>query len=72
MKTSKGVTIPDVLSETLRKNTKARRLFMTMPPSHQREYCKFVAEAKKQETQATRAAKTVEMILDRGTSRAKR
>ncbi len=40
----------------------ARERFERLPPSHRREYARWVAEAKRDETRESRAAKAVEML----------
>ena len=62
MKTAKGTDICPALAAALKRNPGALKAFEAMPPSHQREYNKHVAEAKKEETKLNRAAKAVEKI----------
>lgn len=56
--------IPDELSNVLGKNKSAAAKWAALSPSHQREYVKWIAEAKKPETRAARAKKALEMISD--------
>lgn len=63
MKTQKGTSIPIELARELKKNRQALSAFQAMPPSHQKEYVGYIAEAKKAETRTIRAAKSIEMIL---------
>ena len=57
--------IPPPLQEALQNNPEAQRRFHALPPSHQREYIRWLTEARKPETQARRAEKTVQMLLAR-------
>jgi uncharacterized protein YdeI (YjbR/CyaY-like superfamily) len=51
--------LPQELAAALAAAPDAATLFEALPPSHQREYTKWVAEAKKPETRVSRAGKTV-------------
>ncbi|HEB12112.1 MAG TPA: DUF1905 domain-containing protein [Actinobacteria bacterium] len=57
------VDVPPELSAAWVRNTKAKKAFEKLSYSRRREYAKHVAEAKKAETRAKRAAKTVEKLL---------
>jgi len=60
--------MPVELVEAFGQSEEVRDIFETLPPSHQREYIEWVAEAKKPETRTDRARRTIERILeDRGT-----
>lgn len=62
--TGRGVVVvPAALGAALGGSARARKAFDALPPSHQRQYCTWVAEAKKEHTRAGRAAKAVEEIL---------
>lgn len=54
---------PAELTDALAANPQAQAIFERMPPSHQRETVRYVAEAKRAETRTKRAAQTVEWIL---------
>lgn len=43
----------------------AKTKFEKLPPSHQREYNTWIVDAKQPETRRKRAAKAVEMIMDK-------
>jgi uncharacterized protein YdeI (YjbR/CyaY-like superfamily) len=58
-----AITIPDDLATALASQPKADRAFRALPPSHQREYVKWIVEAKKPETRSGRVAKTVQRVL---------
>lgn len=62
MKTTKGVEIGPALAQALQAAPAAQKIFDAMPPSHQREYERWIGAAKKAETQAARAAKAVAKI----------
>ena len=48
----------------LRKNKSAAAAFKAFPPSHQREYVEWVAEAKREDTRERRIAQAVEWIAE--------
>ncbi|PAT40024.1 bacteriocin-protection protein [Vandammella animalimorsus] len=54
---------PAELAEALAANPKAHALFQALPPSHQREYSRWIGEAKRPPTRRERAAKAVAMML---------
>jgi len=60
------VSIPDELTAALARNKAAQTAWESLPPSHQREHAKYVAEAKQTETRERRAAKTVETLAAAG------
>jgi uncharacterized protein YdeI (YjbR/CyaY-like superfamily) len=57
--------LPDELAAALRRRPAVQRAFDALPPSHQREYVQWIAEAKRAETRAARAAKAVAMLAAR-------
>lgn len=63
------LAIPDDLEAVLAANSKAARAFAALPPSHQREYLKWIAEAKKPETRRRRAAGVAQRVLDKDEKR---
>jgi hypothetical protein len=58
----KEVTAPDDLAKELKKNKPALEYFNSIPPSHKKEYVKWIEEAKKEETRKNRIAKAIEML----------
>ncbi len=54
--------LPDELRLALSRDAAAAAIFTALPPSHQREYTQWIAAAKKPETRATRAAKTLDRL----------
>jgi uncharacterized protein YdeI (YjbR/CyaY-like superfamily) len=56
-------TIPDDLTAVLAGKPKAARAFAALPPSHQRQYVKWIEEAKKPQTRQRRLAKAAQMVL---------
>lgn len=62
------VKIPNDLVDALASQPKADRLFRAMAPSHQREYIKWVVEAKKPETRRRRVDQVAEKVLSKGKS----
>ena len=55
---------PPELEAALRKNAKAKKVFDAFPPSHKREYCDWIAEAKREETRTARVKQAVEWIAE--------
>ena len=60
------IPFPAELAAALDADPTVKSIFERMPPSHQREYAGYVAEAKKPETRVRRAQKAVGMIRDWG------
>ena len=54
--------LPPELIQALAADPDARAAFDALPPSHKREYATWIAEAKRDETRASRAAKAIEML----------
>ncbi len=63
-KMARPLVIPPELTAALKKNKKASANFEKMPPSHQREYAEWIAEAKREETKVKRVVQAIEMIGD--------
>jgi len=61
-------TVPRELRAALAKHPKARQAFENFSPSHQREYCEWIAEAKRDDTREKRIQTTLEW-LTQGKSR---
>ena len=57
--------IPEELIKALNKNPAAAAALKRMPPSHQKEYYRYINEAKKEETRIRRAEKTIELLLQK-------
>ena len=57
--------IPAELAEALSENETAGKIFAALPSSHQNEYLRWISEAKRAETRQRRAAKAVEMMVDK-------
>lgn len=62
--TPKPVVVPGELAAAFKKNVAARKAFDAMSPSHRREYCEWIADAKRDETKATRVEKTIAQLRD--------
>ena len=58
----RSVEVPDDLAAALA-DAGATEAFAALAPSHRKEYVRWVTEAKKAETRASRIAKAVEMVL---------
>ena len=57
------VEIPEDVQELLEQNTEAKELLEKMSYTHQKEYIRWIIEAKKPETREKRKMKMIEMIL---------
>ena len=57
------VTVPPDLMKELKKNKGAKAVFDKLAYTHQREYVRWIEEAKRDETRANRVTKTIEMLL---------
>jgi ribosomal protein S18 acetylase RimI-like enzyme len=56
------VEIPDDLLEALRNNSQAQSLFDTLSFTHQKEYVRWVTDAKRPETRIERIRRTIELL----------
>lgn len=56
------VEVPKALASALKRNAKARAAFDKIPPSHRREYCEWISEAKQEATAQRRLEKTLEKL----------
>lgn len=63
-KEKKPVVVPEILKKALAKNAKARAAFENFSPSHQREYCEWIDEAKTDATKERRLATTLEWLVE--------
>lgn len=61
-KAVRTVEIPGELQVRLKKNKQAAAYYESLPFSHKREYVQWITEAKKDETKARRAEKTLQML----------
>lgn len=61
---TKPVVIPPELKEALNTNSKLKESFTALSPSHQREYCNYIMEAKRDDTKARRLSKVIPMIVN--------
>ncbi len=59
----RSTAIPDELTQALAGAPKARKAFDGLAPSHRREYCQWVGEAKRPATRARRAAEAIEKLV---------
>lgn len=58
------LTIPSDLFLALEKDPQAKSIFEQLSPSHQKEYIRWISEAKKATTKQTRILKTIEMLKE--------
>ncbi|MBN8481107.1 MAG: YdeI/OmpD-associated family protein [Xanthomonadales bacterium] len=56
--------VPDALAKALARNAKARRTFEAFAPSHRREYCEWIAEAKRDDTRERRVAQAIDWLAE--------
>lgn len=57
-------TVPPALAAALAAHAGAQARWDAFPPSHRREYCEWVAEAKRDETRDRRVAQAIEWIVE--------
>ncbi len=57
------VAVPPDLMKELKKNKGAKAVFDKLAYTHRKEYVRWIEEAKREETRASRVAKTIEMLL---------
>ncbi|MCB0102544.1 MAG: YdeI/OmpD-associated family protein [Anaerolineales bacterium] len=60
--TGSETTLPLDLSSALAMDSEAQSIFDNLPLSHQREYIKWIEEAKKAETRTRRIQQTIEQL----------
>jgi hypothetical protein len=63
------IEIPKDLSKELKRDREARAFFDKLSFTHQKEYVKWIEEAKKEETRQSRILKTIKMIKEGGRGR---
>ena len=54
----------ELLNEALKNNPKAREVFESLPPSHQREYVEHIESAKQEATKQRRVEKSLRMLQE--------
>ena len=54
--------LPDFIERELALHPVARQFFRGLPPSHRRNYIRWITEAKQEETRKRRLAKAIEML----------
>jgi uncharacterized protein YdeI (YjbR/CyaY-like superfamily) len=62
--TTASLAVPPDLEAALAKHATARAAFHGMSPSHQREYCEWIADAKREVTRVTRVEKTIAQLSE--------
>ncbi|WP_201837249.1 YdeI/OmpD-associated family protein [Microvirga zambiensis] len=58
--------VPPDIRDALAKDAEARRVFDKLPPSHRREYLRWIEEAKKPETRSKRIGGMMERLTAPG------
>lgn len=61
---AKPVVVPPELAAALARHDVAKAAFDAFSPSHRREYCEWIAEAKRAETKAKRVEQAIEMLAE--------
>ncbi len=59
----RSTAIPEELTSALTQTPRARKAFDALAPSHRREYCQWVGEAKRPQTRNRRAAEAIAKLL---------
>lgn len=62
-RTKKEIVIPHELQEVLDTDSAMREAFQTLTPGKQREYCDYIASAKREATKQSRLEKITPMVL---------
>jgi len=62
--TAKPVVVPPELAAALARHEGAKSAFDAFSPSHRREYCAWIAEAKRDETKAKRVEQAIAMLTE--------
>lgn len=60
----RSTSIPEELTAALADSRQARRAFDGLAPSHRREYCRWVGEAKRPQTRQKRATEAIALLED--------
>jgi hypothetical protein len=60
--TPRELEVPDDLAEALADDSAARRVFDRLAYTHRKEYARWIAEAKREETRQRRVAQALEML----------
>jgi len=63
-KKERVVIVPEDVQELLNQNRKAKEFYDSMSYTHKKEYIRWIADAKKQETRERRKGKMIEMLLE--------
>ncbi len=61
---AKPVAVPPELAVALARHEAAQATFDAFSPSHRREYCEWIAEAKRPETKAKRVEQAIELLAE--------
>ena len=62
---SREISVPADLQSALRKHTKARKAFESLPPGHRRQFLKWMDEAKSEATRSKRIDVLIDRMLER-------
>lgn len=67
--TPRTVDLPEALAAALAEDPAARAAFDALAPSHQKEFARWVEEAKRAQTTTSRVAQTLQMVREGRTRR---
>lgn len=59
-----AVEVPAAFAAALKRDAKAKAAFDAFSPSHRREYCEWIVEAKRDDTRERRIAQALEWLRD--------
>jgi uncharacterized protein YdeI (YjbR/CyaY-like superfamily) len=66
---AREVAVPDALRDALSANPAESAAFDALASSHRREFARWIAEAKRDETRERRVAKALQMLRERNAPR---
>lgn len=58
------IVLPNDLKDALKKNSKARKFFESIAPSHKKAFVQWIENAKMDETRKNRVEKAVDMLSE--------
>jgi len=64
IRNTKALVIPEELNQVLKAQSDLNDSFKALTPGKQREYCSYIADAKREATKLTRIEKIIPMILN--------
>ena len=58
------IIVPDILSNALNNNLKAKKCFKELTPYKQKEYCEYITSAKQEKTKQSRLLKSLDLLAE--------